>query len=715
MTKIRVTLERTIGILAFIALCSPQAGAEGSGSAVRSPKGIYVIFGPASELTKGDLAAPANSGCNFTGPSSSPPSADENIINNACAFISNPAVSGLLVVVGWDFLDPPSGFSGDLKSGSDCIRSMSSTVGLIVGMSVADATNAANIRPGTTIREIPGTATCEVQLTTNVTGSGIGDSLTVGADDMQYLDEVFSTVGSYNAKHNLTVNDPQYKTIQMGVKPGFSTPSWFFTSKGVTTCDYLFAGPQLQPGPDCDYTNIFLTAEGSPLAKPFPLPWSSRYKAAWEKFLDVIATRYGSNPLLVTVQVTGPTADSEEMIVPNSNNNPAILTLAEDVIETLEEAPGIPPLGPVPVSPLSAWSSLIANHYGSNSPYNNTDQAFIDAWEDAIDLFGRQFRDTTLSVTTGSGLPDFSGAYALPPAFPGVCAAVGDPYVSTSDCAAEWTILQYFAQPGVGGHNAKATQMDALSAEVGTTYRHKMLSAETANNLPLPGTGYAKSSQMLAGLQEGWSPVANPATVGCPVYWPALPSGCAIFATGNIPLACAPVIPDAPGQSCLAPGVTTASLNKNPITIGKSLYINPDLLASAEQGLYDVLLIAFTNTAVADVYGALPADYPPDNVPTISPLNYLQVWPQDISYAVAHASQRVQIVAQPGATINDPVRILGGIVTKPIGVQEELKLASEELLHDTAERVLPILPRLPVQPPPPPPPVIPPPCPSCPQ
>ena len=153
---------------ALNALC-PQftSTAKAAAAPVRSPKGIYVIFWPASEMNPGPLTAPPD--CSYSG---TPNPADENITNNACALIANPAASGLLVGVGWSFLDPPSGFTGTLTSGSPCLTSLSSTLGLMPGMSIADATTATNIPLGTTIFEVPATATCQIRMSAKAMGSG---------------------------------------------------------------------------------------------------------------------------------------------------------------------------------------------------------------------------------------------------------------------------------------------------------------------------------------------------------------------------------------------------------------------------------------------------------------------------------------------------------------------------------------------------------------
>jgi hypothetical protein len=138
-------------------------------------------------------------------------------------------------------------------------------------------------------------------------------------------------------------------------------------------------------------------------------------------------------------------------------------------------------------------------------------------------------------------------------------------------------------------------------------------------------------------------------------------------------------------------------LSENPITIGSSLFVNPEDVLTSEQGLFNVLLITFMNTSAGGVFGAAPDPYFP--YPTNSPLNYLQVWPADITYAEAIPSTSAPIATPPGASLPNPVTL-----------QQELSIASEQLRRETAEAVLP---PLPTPPPPPPPkkPPIPPPCP----
>jgi hypothetical protein len=136
---------------------------------------------------------------------------------------------------------------------------------------------------------------------------------------------------------------------------------------------------------------------------PLPLPWNSIYTNAWAGFMQVVAQKYGTNPLLVSVSVVGPSASSEEMILPNEKNDPTNYL---------------------------KWNPLIALEFPDDPSYTNSDAVFIQAWEDAIDLFGNAFSNLTLTISTGSGLPNFLMPnsklpytnYSVPPGFCQDCA-----------------------------------------------------------------------------------------------------------------------------------------------------------------------------------------------------------------------------------------------------------------------------------------------------
>ena len=111
------------------------------------------------------------------------------------------------------------------------------------------------------------------------------------------------------------------------------------------------------------------------------------------------------------------------------------------------------------ITPRNMWVQLLAFHYAGMPAYQSSDQAFIDEWNAAIDMYGQVFSGVTLVATTGNGLPNFSGGgFTVPPVFLADCSS------PNMDCAAETTILSHFMDPTVGGANAKATQTSGMEA-----------------------------------------------------------------------------------------------------------------------------------------------------------------------------------------------------------------------------------------------------------
>ena len=390
---------------------------------------------------------------------------------------------------------------------------------------------------------------------------------TNGTTNWNVLDDVFATVAVWNAANS---NSPP-KTVQLGIIPGFDTPRWIlnqlvscnpmFTSNGINTnlvtntcgCATFLSGE----GPNSTYT-----------PKLLPLPWNPIYTNAWANFIRAVGQRYATNPLLVTVEVAGPTSDSTEMILPNEKNNPTNYW---------------------------KWNPLFSLTFPTN--YQNSDQAFIEAWERAIDLYGQVFSNTTLAVTTGSGFPNFlytnlPDAKGMPYATYTVSAGFAWPPGSVNtndlahvmDAAAETTILAYFADARHGGNNAKAVQEDGLAANEinlaplgGRTlgsYGVKWLAETSASgNTILPGATNSLS-RVLGGLQF----------VGG-------------FSTDTV------------GEGCNEPGGCPTNYSISP-----------------EQAFYNVMEVFFDGTSVGGAYGTN------DSYGTL-PLNYLQIYSVDVLYA----------------------------------------------------------------------------------
>ena len=447
-----------------------------------------------------------------------------------------------------------------------------------------------------------------------------------GAPNAYYwnlVDDAFGQAEAWNAQNPASAP----KTIQLIVTPGFQSPQWMLNQ--IPSCDGLFQTPVVTPANTCGKATFTGFSEGAD-GDVLPLPWNPVYKSAWQTFLTALAARYGSNPLLVSIAVAGPTAASVEMNLPNdgNSNNP------QTQFGT-------------PITPSNMWVQLLAFHYAGQSAYQKTDQAFIDEWENAIDMFGRVFSGITLVVTTGNGFLNFTGAtVTIPPAFAADCSNN-----QNLACAAATTILQYFMQPSVGGANAKATQDSGFAA------------ARVANNLGVPGVKQLSqmtaqltplSAQVLGGSQFSTTFSVATLTEGCTSVFPPnasdTPPGCSIPASCNtnncVPVACIP-------QACLAPGVTPQSIAGFKTTGN----VPAADLISPEQAEYNLLNVFFDGTAAAQAFGGTQG---------AAPLNYLQIYPKDIQYATANAKA--------------PAQVVEGNVTVSTTAQALMSLASAKLL-----------------------------------
>ncbi|HEV7924858.1 MAG TPA: hypothetical protein VGR14_05860 [Verrucomicrobiae bacterium] len=411
----------------------------------------------------------------------------------------------------------------------------------------------------------------------------------VGTNDWSILDDIFGAVAQWNADN--PTNIP--KTIQLGLQPGFHTPQWVFNN--LSSCDAMFLtnsqgtivnsqGTLVGVDPS-KVTNTcgcasFLEAEdkANPTVLPLPLPWNSFYTNAWATFIRAVAGKYGTNSLLVSMAVAGPTASSCEMILPNENDDPTNYL---------------------------KWNPLFALEFPSDPSLANSDTLFIQEWEDAIDVYGEAFSNLTLVVTTGTGLPNFLDTngvpyptYTVPPGFAPDCADTN--LARIMDCAAETTILAYFADPRHGGKNAKATQESGLGAVAlhihplggGDLDAHgiKWLAQSTpSGSAPLPGTSNVVS-RVLGGLQFDYSFSMSPQTEGCPQL-------------GGCP-------------------------TNDPI--------------SPEQAFYNVLRAFFDGTQVGGSYGVTTSNLP---------LNYVQIYAADVLYAETN-SEGSLVVDGSGLTNN---------------------------------------------------------------
>ena len=142
-----------------------------------------------------------------------------------------------------------------------------------------------------------------------------------------------------------------------------------------------------------------------------PLPWNPDYKRHWRALLTEVAARYGTRDAFVSIAVAGPTAESVETILPRTG------------------------------SQLERWRQLLQLFY-SDPSYQQSDRAFVDEWDAAATVYGEVFRNVTIVLTRGSGMPDFTRGQGK---------------------SAEASIVSSFATHAFDS-NAKATQTSGMKA-----------------------------------------------------------------------------------------------------------------------------------------------------------------------------------------------------------------------------------------------------------
>lgn len=443
--------------------------------------------------------------------------------------------------------------------------------------------------------------------------------------DWTYLDDAFSQTAAWNAGNPTKAS----KTIQLVPLPGFQTPHWVLAQ--IPSCDGLFRSPVETPPSSCGKATFAGFVEGRGV-RELPMPWNPTYKSAWRTFLTALASRYQSKPAFVSISIAGPTASSEEMILPDNANTPP-----------QDQFGG--------VSPNAMWLKLLALQYPGKPAYQRSVQAIIDEWQAAIDMYGEVFSGVTLVATTGTGLPNLAAkGFTVPSDLSADCPR------PNMDCAAETTILSYFARPTVGGRNAKAAQEDGMEASRESQGRFnlgvdgiKLVSRNTAHLTP-------PAEQVLGGAQFNSSFTNFTLTEGCTSKFPPKPvdkpAACTIPPNCTTQL-CVPVecIP----QTCLARGVKPEDLAS--FTVFGNVP-KKDLISPA-QALYNVLKVYFDATPVASFFGGTPGT---------TPFNYLQIYAVDFQYAQTHANSPEPVIQAGGASVS-------------VSVQDLLNLARDKLLE----------------------------------
>ncbi|HXN65720.1 MAG TPA: hypothetical protein VN862_10325 [Candidatus Acidoferrales bacterium] len=368
--------------------------------------------------------------------------------------------------------------------------------------------------------------------------------------DWSYLDDAF---GEAEAAH---------KSVQLIITPGVDAPLWLLAK--IPPCDGLFATPNPEPvAPNCG-TFLFqgFPEEGrADYTNPvFPLPWNGVYKAAWWDFLAHLSARYSENPAFVAMEIGGPNGASVEIILPTSAN------------ETQRQEGGL--------TADDVWSALIQHSFPNVSEYQNSDQVFIDQWDQAIDVYERLFSGVTLilSPDAGDDLPLFKNQNSTVPPPPDsdlalfnqdCSAAINGTKDDLRSCEAKTEIITHFLN--AWGPNAKSTEVGGMTAS----------SAVTPGDIGLPGIKLLTllpppERSILAGAQFDHD-ASNPKD----------------------------------GEGCTPPE-------------------GPSCTLAPEQAAYNVLQVFFDGTSFAFSFGGTNGPYS---------VTYLDVPTADIQYAEAPANQ----------------------------------------------------------------------------
>ena len=184
-----------------------------------------------------------------------------------------------------------------------------------------------------------------------------------------HWDQTQPSAGNAPASFNWTYLDDAFtaaaaagKNVQLIMTPGFDSPAWLMAQ--LPSCDPLFTSGSA-PANCGAVTFVGFPEQQRSDGNVLPLPWNSVYQNAWGAFLSSLNNRYASSPAFVAIAIAGPVGGSDELIFPTTANT----TAAQ----------------PSGLTPDATWAALIQHSFPSNSAYQNTDQAFIDAWDQAID------------------------------------------------------------------------------------------------------------------------------------------------------------------------------------------------------------------------------------------------------------------------------------------------------------------------------------------
>jgi hypothetical protein len=252
--------------------------------------------------------------------------------------------------------------------------------------------------------------------------------------DWSYLDDAFAAA------------DAAHKSVQLIIIPGVVSPTWLMDR--IPSCDGLFSpsGTALWDCGKVTFDNFPAQSHADAPDPPLSLPWNPLYILAWDDFLVRLSARYSGHPAFTSIAMAGPTCASTEIIFPTTRSKSVQVSgVAAD----------------------DAWRVLLGHSFRFVPGYQDSDQVFIDAWKQTIDVYERLFSGITLVITPddGADLPEQPGPVPV---------HLGN-FLDAADCAtsnfpvsceAKTDILSYFAR--ARGPNEKSSRVGGMVASSDT-------------------------------------------------------------------------------------------------------------------------------------------------------------------------------------------------------------------------------------------------------
>ena len=447
--------------------------------------------------------------------------------------------------------------------------------------------------------------------------------------NLGYVQDAFDMVEEWNNKPHAV-----QKNIQLIPTAGFNSPKWLLDS--LTSCDLLFIPHVRNPSEDLSdcgkatFGSYFEDTDNNNLE--LPLPWNKHYQKKWKAFLKELNDRFGSRPELVSISIAGPSAGSAEMILPNVDTATSFNGLDVDEM----------------------WNLLFRKDFPHNS-----DQAFIETWKEAINTYEDIFNGLTLVATPGAGI-GFPSFWSQKPIIP---MPTNNP-LYYQDC--DYSITN---GPN-GGHNHNA----ARSCEAAATILSYFRDTGGSNR----NSGAAPNVNLMATQTSGMR-AASPDTLG-PYGGPDSTSNTGDMGIAGVKLLSLPADSLPPSQQFLGGAQFDHQFSTTNLSLRATVGCPPswEMLCqypiSPEQAEYNVLKVFFKGTLAASDFFSEP--------PGPAPMNYLQVFYQDVFYADANLC----------AEITDPV----SHKTFNTTAQDMLVFANQSLLA-ISDPSLPPLPHRPHQ------------------